>query len=238
MQTPKITGISSMATRQVLAELAAAYRQQGGADFATGLAAEVAIESVGGVDAAQRVQAGEAFDFVVLAADAIAKLIASGRVLADSRADLVRSTVAIAVRAGSARPDVGSEDALRRAVLAARTLGYSTGPSGTALLQLFARWGIADMVRDRIVQAPPGVPVGQLVADGAVELGFQQFSEMLHQPGIEVLGTMPSGCEIVTTFSGGVCTATKQAGAARALLAFMQSPAAADAKRRHGMEPA
>lgn len=238
MQTPKITGISSMATRQVLAELAAAYRQQGGADFATGLAAEVAIESVGGVDAAQRVQAGEAFDFVVLAADAIAKLIASGRVLADSRTDLVRSTVAIAVRAGSPRPDVGSEDALRRAVLAARTLGYSTGPSGTALLQLFARWGIADMVRDRIVQAPPGVPVGQLVADGAVELGFQQFSEMLHQPGIEVLGTMPAGCEIVTTFSGGVCTTTKQAGAARALLAFMQSPAAADAKRRHGMEPA
>lgn len=230
MQTPKITGISSMATRQVLAELAAAYRQSGGV--------EVSIESVGGVDAARRVQAGEAFDFVVLAADAIAKLIASGQVLADSRTDLVRSTVAIAVRAGSARPDVGSEDALRRAVLAARTLGYSTGPSGTELLQLFARWGIADMVRDRIVQAPPGVPVGQLVADGAVELGFQQFSEMLHQPGIEVLGTMPAGCEIVTTFSGGVCTATKQAVAARTLLAFMHSPAAADAKRRHGMEPA
>ena len=238
MQTPKITGISSMATRQVLAELAAAYRQQSGTDFANDVATEVSIESVGGVDAAQRVQAGEAFDFVVLAADAIAKLIASGQVLADSRTDLVRSTVAIAVRAGSPRPDVGSEDALRRAVLAARTLGYSTGPSGTALLQLFARWGIADLVRDRIVQAPPGVPVGQLVADGAVELGFQQFSEMLHQPGIEVLGTMPPGCEIVTTFSGGVCTATKQAAAARTLLAFMHSPAADDAKRRHGMEPA
>lgn len=230
MQTPRITGISSMATRQVLAELAAAYRQSGGV--------EVSIESVGGVDAAQRVQAGEAFDVVVLSADAIDKLIAAGRVLADSRTDLVRSTVAIAVRAGNPQPDVGSEDALRRAVLAARTLGYSTGPSGTALLQLFARWGIADLVRDRIVQAPPGVPVGQLVADGAVELGFQQFSEMLHQPGIAVLGTMPVGCEIVTTFSGGVCIATHQAEAARALLAFMHSPAAADAKRRHGMDPA
>ena len=233
MQTPKISGISSMATRQVLAELAAAYRQQSGT--------EVAIESVGGVDAARRVQAGEAFDFVVLAADAIAKLVASGHVLADSRTDLVRSTVAIAVRAAQSdvpRPDVGSADALRRAVLAARSLGYSTGPSGTALLQLFARWGIADSLASRIVQAPPGVPVGQLVAAGAVELGFQQFSEMLHQPGIEVLGTMPAGCEIVTTFSGGVCTATKQAEAARALLAFMHAPAAADAKRRHGMEPA
>ena len=134
MQTPKISGISSMATRQVLAELAAAYRQQSGT--------EVAIESVGGVDAARRVQAGEAFDFVVLAADAVAKLVASGHVLADSRTDLVRSTVAIAVRAAQSdgpRPDVGSADALRRAVLAARSLGYSTGPSGTALLQLFAR---------------------------------------------------------------------------------------------------
>ncbi len=230
MQTPKISGISSMATRQVLAELAAAYRQ------ATGI--EVAIESVGGVDAASRVQAGESFDVVVLAADAIDKLIASGHVLAGSRTDLVRSKVAIAVRAGAARPDIGSEEALRRAVLAARTLGYSTGPSGTALLRLFERWGIADVVRDRIVQAPPGVPVGQLVAEGAVELGFQQYSEMLNQPGIDVLGTLPSGCEIVTTFSGGVCAASSQPDVARALLACMHAPAAADAKRRQGMEPA
>ena len=230
----RITGISSMATRQVLAELAGAYRQQGGAGFAT----DVEFESVGGVDAARRVQAGEAFDVVVLAAEAIDKLVATGRVIADSKADLVRSAVAIAVRAGAPRPDIGAEDALRRAVLSARSLGYSTGPSGTALLKLFERWGIADSVRERIVQAPPGVPVGRLVAGGEVELGFQQFSEMADQPGIAVLGTMPPGCEIVTTFSGGLCATSAQAEAVRALLAFMQSPAAADAKRRHGMEPA
>ena len=229
MQTPKITGISSMATRQVLAELVGIWRQQNGA--------EVAFESVGGVDAARRVQSGEPFDVVVLAADAMDKLIAGGFVVAGSRTDLVRSAVAIAVRAGSARPNIGSEDALKLAVLSARTLGYSTGPSGTALLRLFERWGVADALRSRIVQAPPGVPVGQLVADGAVELGFQQFSEMLNQPGIAVLGTMPSGCEIVTTFSGGVCATSRQNEAARALIAFMQSPAAADVKRRHGMEP-
>lgn len=237
MQTPKITGISSMATRQVLTELAAAWRQQSGADVAT----EVAIESVGGIDAAKRVQAGEHFDMVVLAADAIDKLIATGRVVADSKADLVRSPVAIAVRAAQfdrPRPDIGSEDALRRAVLSARTLGYSTGPSGTALLKLFARWGIADTVRDRVVQAPPGVPVGQLVADGEVELGFQQRSEMMNLPGIDVLGTMPSGCEIISTFTAGLCTASAQPEAVRALLAFMRSPATADIKRRHRMEPA
>ena len=233
MNTP-LAGISSMATRQVLAELAAAWRQQSGAD----LAAEVAFESVGGVDAAKRVQAGEAFDLVVLAADAIDKLIATGRVIADSRTDLVRSVVAVAVRSGAPRPDIGSEEALRRAVLAARTLGYSTGPSGVELLKLFARWGIADAVRDRVVQAPPGVPVGQLVANGEVELGFQQFSEMASQPGIAVLGIMPPGCEIVSTFSAGLCAASSQPEAVRALLAFMRSPAATDIKRRHGMEPA
>ncbi|MCU0929378.1 MAG: substrate-binding domain-containing protein [Burkholderiaceae bacterium] len=225
-----ITGISSMATRQVLAELAAAYRERSGV--------AVEIESVGGVDAARRVAAGEAFDVVVLASDAIAKLEAAGAVVAGSAAPLVRSPVAIAVRADARRPDVSTEDALRQAVLDARTIGYSTGPSGTALLALFERWGVAETLRERVVQASPGVPVGTLVARGEVELGFQQYSELMHLAGITVLGPMPPGTEIVTTFAGAVCTASKQADAVRALLDFMRSPAAADAKRRHGMEPA
>jgi molybdate transport system substrate-binding protein len=228
--TSRITGISSMATRALLAELSGAYQER------TGIA--VAIEAVGGVDAARRVQSGEPFDVVVLAADAIDQLAADGRVVPGSRADLVRSEVAIAVRAGAARPDVGSEDALRRAVLAARTLGYSTGPSGVALMKLFARWGVADAVRDRAVQAKPGVPVGQLVANGDVELGFQQLSEMIPLSGIDVLGTLPRGAEIVTIFSGAICTASSQPEAARALLAFLRSAGTFDAKRRHGMQPA
>lgn len=219
-----------MATRQLLAQLAHAYRQHGGVD--------AGFEPVGGVDAAQRVAAGEPFDVVVLAADAIDKLIAGGSVLAGSRVDLVRSKVAIAVRAGAARPGIGSEDALRRAVLAAGSVGYSTGPSGTALLALFERWGIAGEIRSRLVKAPPGVPVAELVATGTVELGFQQLSEMLGQPGIVVVGAMPAGCEIVTTFSGALCATSKQPDAVRALLAWLHSPAAAEAKRRHGMEPA
>lgn len=225
-----ITGISSMATRQLLAELAGAYWQRSDV--------EVAFESVGGVDAAKRVQAGEPFDVVVLAADAIDKLAAAGRVLAGSKADLVRSGVAIAVRTGARRPEIGSEDALRRAVLAARTLGCSTGPSGAALAKLFEHWGITGAIRDRTVLAPPGVPVGRLVASGEVELGFQQLSELMDLAGIDVLGPMPRGCEIVTTFSAGVCTASTQPEAARALLAFLRSPGTAEAKRRHGMEPA
>lgn len=228
--TIQITGISSMATRQLLAELISAYRQQTGV--------EVTFESVGGVDAARRVQAGEPFDTVVLAADAIDRLVAAGRVVAGSRADLVRSGVAVAVRKGSARPDIGSEDALRRTVLAARAVGYSTGPSGAALTQLFERWGITAAIAARLVQAPPGVPVAQLVARGEVELGFQQLSEMMHVDGIDVLGPMPPGLEIVTIFSAGLCTASTQPGAVRALLEFMCSPAIVDIARRHGMEPA
>ena len=219
-----------MATRRLLAELAHGYRQH--CDI------EVGFESVGGVDAATRVQAGEPFDVVVLAADAIDKLIAGGSVLAGSRVDLVRSPVAIAVGAGATRPDISSEDALRRAVLAAASVGYSTGPSGTALLELFERWGIAGEIRDRLVKAPAGVPVAKLVADGTVEIGFQQLSEMLGQPGIDVVGAMPAGCEIVTTFSGGVCAASTRADEVRALLAWLQSPATTEAKRRQGMDPA
>jgi molybdate transport system substrate-binding protein len=229
MNTP-VTGISSMATRALLAELAAAYTAQTGVP--------VAIESVGGVDAARRVQAGEAFDHVILAADAIGKLLASGHVLAGSAVDLVRSPVAVAVRSGAPQPDITNEAALKQAVLAARSLGYSTGPSGTHLAALFQRWGIAEQVQDRLVVPPPGVPVGRLVAEGAVELGFQQLSELMSLPGIQVLGLLPPGTEFTTTFTAAVCTASTRADAARSLIDYLASPAADAAKRRHGMEPA
>jgi molybdate transport system substrate-binding protein len=214
----------------VLGEPAQAWRQRSGR--------QVSVESIGGVDAAKRVAAGEPFDFVVLAKDAIDKLVAGGTVVAGSRVDLVDSPVAIAVRAGAARPDVGSEAALKKAVLAAATVGYSTGPSGVALVKLFERWGIAQELQGRLVQAPPGIPVGALVARGEVALGFQQLSELIHLEGIAVLGPMPAAVQITTTFSGALCQASQQAGAVRELLAFMAAPEADAAKRRNGMEPA
>jgi molybdate transport system substrate-binding protein len=222
--------LSSMATREVLAGLAARYQSLTGC--------EVRLESAGGVDVARRVAAGEAADVVVLAAKAIDELIQGGRLLADSRTDIMRSGIAIAVRAGADLPDISTESAVKQAVLAAPSISYSTGPSGVYLVGLFERWGIFTQIRPRIVQAPPGVPVGTLVARGDVALGFQQLSELMHLPGISVLGPMPPGIQSITTFSGAVATSSAQAAAARGLLAQMVAPEAAETIRRQGMEPA
>jgi molybdate transport system substrate-binding protein len=172
--TAVLTGISSMATRAVLAELAQGFEARTGV--------KVAIESVGGVDAAKRVAAGEAFDLVLLASDALDKLMVAHHTL-PGRVDYVHSPVAIAVPAGQPAPDVSSEAALRAAVEAAASIGYSTGPSGQHLMRLFERWGVADALASRTVQAKPGVPVGSQVASGEVSLGFQQLSELQGLPG-------------------------------------------------------
>ena len=222
--------ISSMATRQVLAELAALWQQAYGI--------KVSIESVGGVDATKRLEAGEAFDGVVLASDAIDKLIAGGQVLAGSRHDLVRSSVAVAVKAGAPWPDISTESALRRAIEAAPTIGYSTGPSGVALVKLFERWGMLDALQPRIVQAPAGLPVGTLVAGGEVALGFQQLSELMHLEGIEVVGTLPEEVAITTVFSAATCTVSNQQADVAALFTFMAAQDATTVKQKHGMRAA
>jgi molybdate transport system substrate-binding protein len=222
--------ISSMATKQVLAEIAIQYQLSS--------PHRVSIESVGGIDAAKRVRSGEAFDAVILAANAIEQLIAAGRIVAGSRVDLVKSGVYVAVKSGAARPDISTEGAVRSAVYAARSISYSTGPSGVHLANLFERWGIAGEIKRRIVQAPPGVPVGSLVASGEVELGFQQLSELINLSGVDVLGPLPPAIQIMTTFAAGLSVTSTQAEAVRSMLDFMRSPATASAKRSNGMEPA
>lgn len=220
--------ISSMATKAFLADIAAQYERETGT--------RIALVTLGGVEVIRRVKAGEATDAVALSAEQIDQLIAEGCILPGSRTDLVKSGVAVAVRQGAPRPEIASEPALRSAVLAARSVGYSTGPSGTYLERLLSRWGAPERVKR--VQAPPGVPVGALIASGEVEIGFQQLSELIHVPGIAVLGPLPPEIQLFTTFSAGVSSTSAQREAVRAALAYMASPAAADAKRKNGLSPA
>jgi len=227
--TTTISGVSSMATRLILGELARRYEAASGVG--------VAIKAMGGVDAARLVREGEATDIVILASGPMAKLQAEGHIAAGSIRGFARSGMAIAVRAGAPRPDIGDEDAVRRAVFAAGTVGYSTGPSGDHLLQLCERWGIA-ADDPRLVKAPPGVPVGSLVAKGDADLGFQQLSELINVEGIEVVGPLPLEIQAVTVFAAGVASVSEQPEETRKLIAYLTSPQTDAVKRAQGMEPA
>ena len=219
-----------MATKDVLETLCGQYQTANGTP--------VQVTSIGGVDAAKRVRAGEITDVVVLASNTIEQLIAEGHLLAASRKDLVKSGIAVAVKEGAPKPDLRNAMEVRDAVLAAKTISYSTGPSGVYLEKLFSQWGIFETIASRIIQAPPGVPVGQLVATGKAELGFQQLAELMHVRGITLLGPLPSDIQLITTFSAGIATTCVLPVAAKALIDFLSSEQSADAKRQAGMQAA
>lgn len=221
--------LSSMAAREVLAELTRGFTAQTGQS--------VTAAAAGGVDVAKRVQAGEDADIVVLSDTAIDKLIAAGQLRA-GRIDLVKSAVAVAVRSGANQPDISTEAAVKAAVEAASSISYSTGPSGVYLEKLFQRWGIFEGIEPRIVVPPPGVPVASLVAGGQAALGFQQLSELLNVAGIDVLGPLPAAIQTITTFSAGIGIRCEQPQLAAQLLDFMRLPAATAIKERYGLEPA
>lgn len=224
-----LTVLSSMATRQLLDELAAAYTAHTGQP--------VRMESVGGVDAARRVRAGEVLDLVVLASNVIDALIDEGH-LRGPRIDIARSGVYVAVRAGAPHPDIRTEAAVREAVRTAASIGTSTGPSGTHLAGLFERWGIADEIRGRVFTAKPGVPVGSMIADGRIALGFQQRSELTDVPGVDVLGPLPDAIQLVTVFSAGVGGKSGHLATVRDLIAFLTESSADAVIERHAMQRA
>jgi molybdate transport system substrate-binding protein len=226
-----LKGISSMATRQMLAALGELFAQQSGH--------RIAMESVGGVDAAKRVQAGEVFDVVILGSDAIDKLIASGHLVTASRVDIVTSPISIAIKRGALCADIKRASALKDALLAAPSISYSTGPSGVYLAQLFEKMGIAEPLKNKTVVPPPGVPVGSLVAKGEAALGFQQRSELINLPGIDILGNLPDEVAYTTTFSAGIppnAPASNQA-LVQEFLRFANSAQAAPIKLAQGMNP-
>ncbi len=218
-----------MATRRLLGELVPGFEGETGV--------RVVIESIGGVDAARRVRDGEAIDLIVLASNVMEQLEADGFIVVGTRTAIACSGVAVAVRTGTRKPSLSNEDAVKRAVLDGGTISYSSGPSGNHLKRLFERWGIADAVAARTVEAKPGVPVGTLVAQGHADLGFQQLSELLDVPGIEIVGPLPPAIQTLTTFTAGIGSAATNAGDTRALIAHLASPATDALKRELGMEP-
>jgi molybdate transport system substrate-binding protein len=184
-----------------------------------------------------RLLRGEPVDVVIVAAQALDELIAKRHVVAGSRVDLARSSIGAAVRAGAPRPDISSVESLTRTLLAAKSIAYSSSASGVYLsTELFQRLGIADAIvkKSRRIE---GESVGAVVARGEAEIGFQQISELLPVPGIDYIGPLPAGAQRVTVFSAGVAAAARSPDAARALIAFLASPAAATAIRKSGLDP-
>lgn len=191
----------------------------------------------GGVEIVKRVSAGEHTDLVFQAANAIDGLIAQGKLAPGSRVDIATSWVAVAVKTSAPRPDIANRDAFRRTLLAAKSLAYSTGPSGVYLIELFKRMGIADAIAHKATQIK-GEPVGASVARGEAEIGFQQMSELLPVPGIDIIGPLPAELQEITTFSAGLHAQTQVAAAAREMIEFLKTPAAHAVIRAKGMEPA
>ena len=188
-----------------------------------------------------RLARGEAADVVILDGGAADELGRRGSVRADSKVDLARSLIGMVVRAGAAKPDIGSVEAFRSTLLAAKSIAYSDSGSGTYLsTTLFPKLGVADQVagKSRKVRGPPsGEPVAAVVARGEAEIGFQQVSELIHVPGITFVGTIPSDLQPVIFFAGALTSTARQPEAASALIRFLASPEAAPVILKAGLTP-
>lgn len=184
-----------------------------------------------------RLERGEVIDVVIMSAPALADLIKQGKIRADSRVDLVQSKIGMAVKAGAPRPDISTIDALRRTLLAAKSIAYSDSVSGVYLsTELFPALGIADQIKGktRMIETDP---VGEAVAKGEVEIGFQQVSELLPVKGIDIVGELPPGAQRATVFAAGIPVLSKHPEAAKAFIQWLASPAAYAAIKKSGLEP-
>jgi molybdate transport system substrate-binding protein len=225
----RLTGLSSMATRHMLADIARDF------DLERGIAVE--IRSMGGVDAAKLVRAGGSTEVVLLATKVMRCLEAEGHIAKGSIRDFALSNIAVAIPTGTMRPNIDSEAAVRQAMLEAKRICYSTGPSGDHLKALCEKWGAGELMA-RALLAPPGVPVASLLARGESDLGFQQRSELMNQLGIEIIGILPPEIQATTVFSAGVAAPFAALEDAYALVAYVASAETRDTKIRYGMEPA
>jgi molybdate transport system substrate-binding protein len=184
-----------------------------------------------------RLERGEPANVLIMVGYALGDLIKQGKVIPDSRVDLVNSKIGVAVKAGAAKPDISTADALKRALLAAKSVAYSDSASGVYISsEMFNKLGIADAMKDK-ARKIPATPVAEIVARGEAELGFQQISELKPVAGIDIVGPLPDELQKVTVFSAGIASASKEPEAGKALIKFLASPAARDTIVKSGLEP-
>jgi molybdate transport system substrate-binding protein len=220
---------STQATEEAYKELIPQFEKASGH--------KVTTVFTGTLDLQKRVAGGEKYDLLIMAGPAIDDYIKAGTVVAGSRVDLAKSGVAAAVPKGAQKFDISSVDALKKTLLTAKSIGYSTGPSGVYLVTMFQKLGVSAEVTPKLKQTPSGVFVGNLIANREVEIGFQQVSELSLFPGVDYLGPLPDAVQQITMFSAGLAAGAKEAEAAKALVKFITAPAAASAYKKRGLEP-
>jgi molybdate transport system substrate-binding protein len=184
-----------------------------------------------------RLERGEPADVLIMVGYALGDLVKQGKVVADSRVDLVKSPIGIAVKSGAPKPDISSADSIKRALLAAKSIAYSDSASGAYVsTEMFAKLGIADEIKDK-ARKIPATPIGEIVAHGDAEIGFQQISELKPVAGIDIVGPLPDELQKITVFSAGIATVSKEPDAGKALIKFLASPAARDILVKSGLDP-
>ena len=184
-----------------------------------------------------RLERGEPTDVLIMVGFALADLAKKGKVVPDSQVNLVKSPIGVAVKAGAPKPDISSADALKRALLDAKTVAYSDSASGVYIsTEMFKKLGIDEEMKGKARQIP-ATPVGEIVAKGEAEIGFQQISELKPVAGIEIVGPVPAELQKITVYSAGIATVSKEPEAGKALIRFLGSQAAREEIVKSGMEP-
>ena len=184
-----------------------------------------------------RLERGEPTDVLIMVGFALADLAKKGKVVPDSQVNLVKSPIGVAVKAGAPKPDISSADSLKRALLDAKTVAYSDSASGVYIsTEMFKKLGIDEEMKGKARQIP-ATPVGEIVAKGEAEIGFQQISELKPVAGIEIVGPVPAELQKITVYSAGIATVSKEPEAGKGLIRFLGSQAAREEIVKSGMEP-
>ncbi|WP_460450307.1 substrate-binding domain-containing protein [Alsobacter sp. SYSU BS001988] len=221
--------ISVLPAKEMLADLAPQFEHQTGN--------KVVVTWTGSVDLKKRILAGESYDLILTTDKDINDFAEKGVVLGGSKVDLMRSSIGFAVREGATKPVIQTPDDLKNLMLSAKAVGYSTGSSGVHLENIFKQMGIWDQIKPKLIKVPSGQTVGQVLAAGDADVGFQQVSELIHHPGISYVGPLPQSLQQVTIYSVAISKNSNATEAARALGTVLSSKEAAKAKTEHGMEP-